>query len=714
MQFDAVVANPPYMGGKYLVKELKDFVNVTFPNAKGDLFACFIERGYTLANDAGYSAMITMQSWMFLSSFEQMRERLVWEKTIENMSHLGNGVMIGFGTTAFVLKNISVPNFFGTYSYISTTDIGAEKIPLEFPVKNGRFSIVSQDKFRRIPGTPIGYWVGKATIDAFDEGEPIGDALTFKQGMATSNNERFLRQWYEVSQLGVDATCNTPENLRSSVKKWFPYSKGGTYRKWYGNNELLVNWEHDGREMKSFTSTLPQGMNVRLKSREYYCLPSLTYSTLALTFGCRMNDSGFIFDVKGSCIFGADMDRAIFCGFLNTNVARHFLEILCPTLDFQMVGIRQLPVLLEKIPNCSTEVMSARHLSMDDWDSYERSWNFHSFPLLRSTNSSNRTLESNYNTWITMNREIVARLQEVETEINRLFINAYCLNGEINPEVPIEEITLTVNPAYRYGGNLSLEDKWIRFRVETCEEMISYAIGCMMGRYSLDEPGLIYAHAGNVGFEPGRYATFPADADGIVPTTDELWFADDAPSRIREFLRAVWGPDTLEENMAWLAESLGTKASETPDETIRRYIADKFFKDHLQTYKKRPIYWLFSSGKQGAFQALVYLHRYHEGTLARLRAEYVVPLTGKIQSRIEMLQKDAAAASSTAARNKLAKEVEKLKKKHVELLAYDEQLRHYADMRITLDLDDGVKVNYGKFGDLLEGVKVVTGGAGDD
>jgi hypothetical protein len=254
----------------------------------------------------------------------------------------------------------------------------------------------------------------------------------------------------------------------------------------------------------------------------------------------------------------------------------------------------------------------------------------------------------------------------------------------------------------------------VRFYFAVAKALISYAIGCMMGRYSLDEPGLIYAHAGNVGFDASRYGTFPADADGIVPITDELWFADDACSRVREFLLAVWGPVTLEENMAWLAESLGTKASETPDETIRRYIADKFFKDHLQTYKKRPIYWLFSSGKQGAFQALVYLHRYHEGTLARLRAEYVVPLTGKIQSRIEMLQKDTAAATSTAARNKLAKEVEKLKKKHVELLAYDEQLRHYADMRITLDLDDGVKVNYGKFGDLLEGVKAVTGGAGDE
>jgi type II restriction/modification system DNA methylase subunit YeeA len=236
----------------------------------------------------------------------------------------------------------------------------------------------------------------------------------------------------------------------------------------------------------------------------------------------------------------------------------------------------------------------------------------------------------------------------------------------------------------------------------------------MMGRYSLDEPGLIYANVGNADFNPGRYSSFPADFDGIVPITDELWFDEDASNRIREFLQAIWGADSLEKNMDWLAESLVAKAGETSDETIRRYVTDKFFKDHLQTYKKRPIYWLFSSGKQGAFQALIYLHRYNEGTLARMRAEYVVPLTSKIQSRIEMLEKDVNTASSTAARNKLAKEVEKLKKKHLELLAYDEQLRHYADMRITLDLDDGVKVNYGKFGDLLAEVKAVTGGASDE
>lgn len=233
----------------------------------------------------------------------------------------------------------------------------------------------------------------------------------------------------------------------------------------------------------------------------------------------------------------------------------------------------------------------------------------------------------------------------------------------------------------------------------------------MMGRYSLDEPGLIYAHAGNIGFDASRYASFPADADGIVPITDEAWFPDDAGTRIREFSRVVWGADTLEENMAWLAESLGQKSSETPDETVRRYLSDKFYKDHMQTYKKRPIYWQFSSGKQGAFQALVYLHRYSEGTLARMRTEYVVPLTSKIAYRLEMLEKDATASGSAAARTKIQKQIESLRKKQTELLAYDEKLRHYADMRIALDLDDGVKANYAKFGDLVSDAKAITGGS---
>ena len=311
--------------------------------------------------------------------------------------------------------------------------------------------------------------------------------------------------------------------------------------------------------------------------------------------------------------------------------------------------------------------------------------------------SESRSLQSSWNLWLKISKSRIHRVKFLEELNNRIFIRSYGLQDELSPEVPEDQITLTRAD-----------------REKDCQRLISYAIGCMMGRYSLDAPGLIYAHAGNVGFDPSRYPSFPADADGILPVTDQPWFADDAAARVREFLRAVWGPDTLEENLAWLAESLVPKASETPEETIRRYIADKFFKDHLQTYKKRPIYWLFSSGKQGAFQALVYLHRYHEGTLARMRSEYVIPLTAKYAARLDLLAQDATAATSAAARTKINKQIETLRKQQAELLAFDEKLRHYADMRITLDLDDGVKVNYGKFGDLLAGVKVVTGGSGDD
>lgn len=349
-----------------------------------------------------------------------------------------------------------------------------------------------------------------------------------------------------------------------------------------------------------------------------------------------------------------------------------------------------------------------------DWDAYERSINFQFPPILTTPSNPIKSLENSYKSWVASNCDTVAEMKRLETENSRFFIEAYGLSDELDAEIPVSQITLTVNPAYRYGNKITEEEQWSRFRTESMEELISYAIGCMMGRYSLDEPGLIYAHAGNEGFDPTRYTQFPADADGILPLTDTHWFPDDTAARVREFVRAVWGPDTLEENLAWLAESLGQKPSETPDETLRRYLADKFFKDHLQTYKKRPIYWLFSSGKQGAFQCLVYLHRYHAGTLARLRADYVLPLTGKMAARLDSLDADIRAASSTAARTRLTKQRDALRKQQHELLAYDEKLRHYADQRITLDLDDGVKVNYGKFGDLLAEVKAVTGGTGDD
>ena len=397
------------------------------------------------------------------------------------------------------------------------------------------------------------------------------------------------------------------------------------------------------------------------------------------------------------CFFDEEETMKISLGFCNSRIVNPILQCISPTLDFHEGPIGTLPIakIAEK-EILRINVDKCIEFSRLDWDESELSWDF-IYPSFVRAVGVKSSLGASWDQWAIDALQRVQTLKSIEQENNRIFIEAYGLQNELSSDVPEDEITLARAD-----------------REKDSQRLISYAIGCMMGRYSLNEPGLIYANAGNIGFDDSRYASFPADADGIVPLNDELWFEDEVASRVREFLLAVWGADTLAENMAWLAESLGTKAGETPDETIRRYLADKFYKDHLQTYKKRPIYWLFSSGKQGAFQALVYLHRYHEGTLARMRAEYVVPLTGKIQSRIDLLEKDAAAAAGTAARNKLVKEVDKLKRKHVELLAYDEQLRHYADMRIALDLDDGVKVNYGKFGTLLAEVKAVTGGTSDD
>ena len=522
--------------------------------------------------------------------------------------------------------------------------------------------------------------------------------------MSTTDADRFVRIWSEIDY----KKFNHPESfslaIRSSPAYWFPFNKGGTFKKWYGNNDYVVRYEDDGAKLLDLVRNKYPNISdpeFVIKNRKRYFLESVTYSAISSSkFGVRLMPKGFIFSIAGPVIQSEQLTNKVVLAFLLSPIATEMVQAVSPTLNFQAVDLEKLPIhetliqesaIKEKIESCVENLLK---IAKFDWDGNESSWDFQKNYLVENPSTS---LEKSWINWNNVTKDRIEQTMNLEFEINSLLLDAYNLKNEFSAKVPEDQITLVKAD-----------------REKDCHRLLSYAIGCMMGRYSLTEPGLIYAHAGNVGFEPGRYAIFSADADGIVPITDELWFADDAPSRIREFLCAVWGADTLEKNMAWLAESLGTKASETPDETIRRYIADKFFKDHLQTYKKRPIYWLFSSGKQGAFQALVYLHRYSEGTLARLRAEYVVPLTGKIQSRIEMLQKDAAAASSTAARNKLTKEVEQLKKKHVELLAYDEQLRHYADMRITLDLDDGVKVSYGKFGDLLAETKAITGGVSDD
>jgi type II restriction/modification system DNA methylase subunit YeeA len=694
MQFDAVVANPPYMGSKGMNGIIKEYARLFYPDSKADLFAMFIERGFEWCKSSGFNSMVTMQSWMFLSSFESLREKLLSNRTVITLSHLGPR---GFGdisglvvqTAAFVIQSQSSKYYKPSFFRLINGD--QDEKNQDLISRKYCFEDVDQHDFLSIPGRPIAYWASQAVFETYENSELLGQKCSPRKGMVTADNPRFIRTWSEVSINKVGINIGDRKSAQLSKKKWFPYQKGGLTRSWFGNHDWVVNWENDGKELLHM-----QGEGYAVGSTnhnlEFIFKPALLFSKISITPHYRYSPEGFLFDdASGLCACSDDLIYEIL-GFLCSNSSTLFNSFINPTLNLQPGNVAALPY-LKAPPSVKNIVQNAIEISKNDWNFSENSWEFNKpFIVL----DHGLTLENAWQKWEIHTNIEIKRLKDLETNLNKLFIQTYKLN-ELTHDVPDSQITL-----------LRAD------REKDSQRLISYAIGCMMGRYSLDEPGLIYAHAGNVGFDPSRYATFPADADGIVPITDELWFADDAPSRIREFLRAVWGADTLEENMAWLAESLGTKAAETPDEAIRRYIADKFFKDHLQAYKKRPIYWLFSSGKQGAFQALVYLHRYSEGTLPRLRAEYVVPLTGKIQSRIEMLQRDANAASSTAARNKLNKEVEKLKKKHVELLAYDEQLRHYADMRITLDLDDGVKVNYGKFGDLLAEVKAVTGGASDD
>jgi hypothetical protein len=696
MQFDAVVANPPYMGMKGMNPVLKDYARATFPDSSSDLFAMFIERGFAWCKPSSLNSMITMQSWMFLSSYEAMRENLLSNRTFSSMVQLGSRAFSEISgevvqTTAFVIQRQYLSGYKPVFFRLT---FGQEEQKQNALLKKEhRFEKTIQSDFKKIPSSPIAYWVSKKLSDIFVDGISIDDISPPRIGMMTTDNSRFVRYWFEIDYSHIGFGFDSVSESSRSTLKWFPYNKGGGYKKWAGLQSMVVNWFNEGQEISSTGMTSFRG-------KDFYFKSGITWGPVAAgDFSCRYSPKGSIFDIGGTSCFPKNEDVGLVSTILNSKVGTYILNILNPTMNFQSGDIRRVPIPSDLISIKNT--LNEKHaklvaITAKDWDASEFSWNFLRYDFISPKNSCDK-LEKSWKQFSDESMQRFLDLRTLEENNNRLFITAYGLQDELTPEVPESQITLARAD-----------------REKDSQRLISYAIGCMMGRYSLDEPGLIYAHAGNVGFEPGRYATFPADADGIVPITDELWFADDACSRIREFLRAVWGSDTLEENMAWLAESLGTKVSETPDETIRRYIADKFFKDHLQTYKKRPIYWLFSSGKQGAFQALVYLHRYFDGTLARLRAEYVVPLTGKIQSRIEMLQKDAATASSTAARNKLAKEVEKLKKKHVELLAYDEQLRHYADMRITLDLDDGVKANYGKFGDLLDSVKVVTGGAGED
>jgi len=672
-QYDAVIANPPYMGGKGMNTALKDFAKKKFPDSKSDLFAMFIERGFAWCKDSGFNSMVTMQSWMFLSSYEVMREKLLQDRTLSCMVHMGNGVMgIAFGTAATVMLNKHISNYIGSFSYCENDDVNEYGIPKKFPVPNERLKIAKLDDFEKIPGKPVAYWVEPWSYKLFEKCKLLNDRAV--KGLDTNGSiDYFLRMWQEIS-------INKSSILGG--RKWFPLAKGGEYRKWYGNHDYFINYEENGQKLRE--------NKANLRNAEKYFQEGLTWTVVTSGgFSVRYLPSGFLFDQGGSAIFSKDdeFDWMKLSASLNSNLGRMIAKDLCPTLNFTTGDVNKIPILLAD--EVQINASKAVDLAKFNWDSYETSWDFTQNPIIRTKQPS---LEQAFKKWQQQNADAMVEMKRLEEENNKLFIDAYGLQDELTPDVPDEQITLT-------RAN----------REKDSQRLVSYAFGCMMGRYSLDEPGLIYAHAGNQDFNAGRYQKFPADADGIIPLTEMHWFEDDATHRIREFLTAVWGKDTLDANMLWLAENLDKKANETAEDTIRRYLACKFYKDHMQTYKKRPIYWLFSSGKQGAFQALVYLHRYNESTLARMRTEYVMPLISKMAAYANSLENAKENSDSATEIKRIEKKLQDLHKQQAELSTFEEKLRHYADQRISLDLDDGVKVNYGKFGDLLAELKAVTG-----
>ncbi|MDR5898844.1 BREX-1 system adenine-specific DNA-methyltransferase PglX [Halomonas vilamensis] len=725
-RYDAVVANPPYMGSKGMNKALKGYAKTAYPNSKSDLFAIFMEHAFSVLAPQGYNAQINMQSWMFLSSYEKLRDWLLENNTIITMAHLGGRAFDSISgevvsATAFVMEKIAKPDYQGAYLRLVDGKSEAEKqSALLEAIQNrdcGWFYDAKPDDFKKIPGSPISYWASEKVFSIFHAAKRISHISSFYRGISTGNTERFSRLWYEVSNNRLCLSAGDRESAKHSKARWFPYNRGGIFRKWYGLGVDVLDYEDDGRRMVR-AAERGESPGFRHDGAAEYFLSTITWT--ALTAGkpsFRLLPLGYVLGHKGSSIKTADDNRLSLLALLNSKALEYFLEHISPTLDINISQISSLPMpSLVDEESVRQLAESLVEISKVDWDSFETSWDFEELPLL-TLDRNKRTVVTKYEYLRTNWNEMAIEMQRLEVCLNRLFIKSYALEGELDAYVPLEEVTLECNPHYRFGRKRNEEELETLLQCDTLKELASYAIGCMMGRYSLDKPGLILASQGETVRDylaQTPKPSFAPDENAIIPLTDQEWFPDDATNRFRDFVRTVWGEEHLQENLEFVAESLclhaiKPKKGEAALETIRRYLSTQFFKDHLRTYKKRPIYWLFSSGKQKAFECLVYLHRYNESTLAEMRTDYVIPLTTKLTGYVEKLESDKDASDSAAEAKRIEKELSKLYKQQTELTTFDEKLRHYADQRISLDLDNGVKVNYGKFGDLLAEVNVVSG-----
>lgn len=681
-KYDITITNPPYMSNKGMSNTLLTYVQKNYPEAKADLFAVFIEKCKSELKPNGLQAMITQHSWMFLSSYEKLRMQLR-TSDIVNMAHLGPRAFEEIGgevvqTTAFVYRNTHIVGYKSVYCRLvePTTQDSKESLFL-----SGREHYsVAREQFECIGGSPFAYWASERALSNFEIAKPLIEYSRPRVGQNTGDNERFLRFWHEteIKKIGFGVKH---DELATTGYKWIPYNKGGSFRRWYGNFDRVVNWENDGKEIKDYAVIRNHGKHWSryIQNIENMCREGVSWSDIASTrFACRYLPEGFICDVKGSSTYPSEQYRTYVMAFLNSCVSIYYLQMLNPTTTFQVGNIGSLPFVFEREKEVDELALGNVALSKKDWDADETSWDFQHHPLFRKVS----TIAEAFDQWQAECDERFNQLKANEEELNRIFIDIYGLQEELTPEVEDKDVTVRKADLGR-----------------DIRSFISYAVGCMFGRYSLDVDGLAYAGGE---WDASKYASFAADNDNIIPICDDEYFEDDIVGLFVEFVKTVYGVDMLDENLKFIADALGGKGQ--PKDVIRNYFLNDFYKDHCKIYQKRPIYWLFDSGKKNGFKALIYMHRYQPDTIARIRTDYVHEQQARYRTAIADLEQRIANAS-TGERVKLNKKLTILQAQDTEIRTYEEKIHHLADQMISIDLDDGVKKNYTIFQDVLAKIK---------
>ena len=722
-KYEAVVTNPPYMGGKGFSPKLKTYVEKNYKDSKSDLFAVFIERCNEFTKKNCYTSMITMQSWMFLSSFETLRKNIIEKTEIISLNHLGTRAFSEIGgevvsTVAWVSQKKSPKN---DGIYLRLVDYNNADLKEEEFFNKANYFQAKQKDFEKIPGSPIAYWVSDKIREIFEKNQKLGEVGEAKQGLATADNNRFLRLWNEVSFIKIGHNMTNSQEALESKKKWFPYNKGGEFRKWYGNQEYLVNWENDGYEIKNFK-------NAVVRNPSYYFKESISWSKVSSSnFSMRFYQKGLLFADAGMSYFSNENLKYIL-GLSNSKLINKILSLLSPTLNFEVGHISNIPIIKKENTLVEKLVEENLNISKEEWDSRETSWDFERLSLVDGKDL--RTAFENYcSHW----RDNFVQLHKNEEELNRLFIEIYELQDEMDEKVSFDDITILKKEAkiveidnskakefssesekYLYDRGVSLEFN----KDELVKQFLSYAIGCIMGRYSTNKPGLIMANSDDVlELSSNKFSVKDTDGDirqeveteflpdefGILPITAEKDFSNDIVERVKEFVKIFYGEESLKDNLNFIAEALGNKDNRNPEEILRAYFITAFYKDHLQRYQNRPIYWLMNSGKKNAFSCLFYMHRYEPLTVARVRADYLIHYQEMLENKRKFIERQLYSEDITAKEKKnVEKELKDLDVLLKELREYANEVKHIAEQKIALDLDDGVNVNYERLGAILK------------